>query len=74
MARLHGYQAAKDVLDPLRIPYRIEIGGKHAKVHFVVNGANRFVVVPITPSDRRRDYYNNRAVVRRILRAEGVAV
>jgi hypothetical protein len=53
--------------------YRLSQGGKHLQVHWEVNGAPKFIVVPGTPGDWRSPH-NVRAEVRRMLRADGLLV
>jgi hypothetical protein len=49
----------------------IDLGaGGHVKISWLTNGRKRMLVVGHTPSDRRADK-NARAMLRRLLRADG---
>lgn len=63
------------VTGPLKdagVPYTI-IHGKHLKVQWLASGERRCVIASRTASDYRADR-NNRALVLRILRQDGVLV
>jgi hypothetical protein len=51
--------------------YKLARGGKHPQLHWGINGARRFYVLPGTPGDWR-SVKNVRSEIRRILRTDGL--
>jgi hypothetical protein len=64
--------AIKEELSFFNIPYRVEMGGKHLKVLFEVNGKPTTYTCAATPSDKMRGPKNCTADIRRMLREAGI--
>lgn len=73
MARLSEAQIAGAVLEKAGIPYTVQIGRKHYKVKWEVDGKHFSYACAKSASDWRASE-NCRCAVRRILRAAGVEV
>jgi hypothetical protein len=66
----HNLLAVTGTLDDAGVPYSI-VYGKHLRVQSIAAGQKRMVVAARSGSDWRADK-NNRALVRRLLRQDGM--
>lgn len=57
------YLAMKAILDERGIPHKVEIGGKHPKCVFFVNGKKRSVPFTSTRTDYRAPYNQRRILL-----------